>query len=82
MVDALSLQYCGAQAILAQDQLYLAEHCLDEESTIEEVSTRYDQGVFPIPSCNTPYLFVFLEGRHVDRHSSAIVEGNQHQFAR
>ncbi len=44
--------------------------CLDEESAIEEalvVSTRYDQGVFPVSSCNTNYLSMFLEGRHVNR---------------
>ncbi len=47
MLDASSLLCCGAQATLAQEQMFVAGHCLDEESTIEEVlviSTGYDQG--------------------------------------
>ncbi len=69
MMVASSLQYCGVQATLAQEQLYMAEHCLDEKFTIEEVllvSTGY-QGVFPVPSFNTTYLSAFLDSRHVDR---------------
>ncbi len=60
----------------------VAKHYLDEESTIEEVlftSTRYDQEVFPVSSCNTPYLSVFMEGRYVDR-PFLIKQGEQHHF--
>ncbi len=35
---------------------------LNEKSTVEEilvVSTRYDQEVFPVTTCNTPYLSTF-----------------------
>ncbi len=72
MVNVLSFQRCGAQTTLAQEQPYAAEHCLDEESTIVEVlvvSTGYDQGVFPISSCDTPYLPAFLEARYTDKPS-------------
>ncbi len=37
-------QCCGTQATLTQEQLYAAEHCLDEENAIEEdliISTGY-----------------------------------------
>ncbi len=37
MVHALSIGCCGAPATLAQEQPYVATHCLDEESAIEEV---------------------------------------------
>ncbi len=53
MVDTSSLQCCGGEITLAQEQSYAAEHWLDEKSTIEEVlviSTRYDQRDFPVPS--------------------------------
>ncbi len=62
MVDASLLQCSDAQATLAHEPLYVAEHCLDEESTIEEVlvvSARSGQRVFPILSCNTPYYPYF-----------------------
>ncbi len=36
MVDASSLQCYGAQATLAQEQLHVAEHCLDEESPLNK----------------------------------------------
>ncbi len=66
LVDASSFQCCGTQATLAQEQLYATKHCLGEESTDEEVlvsSTKYGEGFFPVPSCNTPNMSVFLEGR-------------------
>ncbi len=69
-MDVSSLQHFGIQATLTQEQPYVVEHCLDEESTINEVlviSTGYDQGAFPVPFCNTPYLSMFLEARHVNR---------------
>ncbi len=69
-VDISSFLCFGAQATFVQEQPYVVEHCLDEGSAVEEVlviSVRYDEGVFPVPSCNTPYLSMFLEGRHVDR---------------
>ncbi len=71
MVDTSSLQCCGIRAFLALEQPYVANHCLDEEPTVIEVlivSIEYDQGVFPVPSCNTPYLSVVLEDS-VDRPS-------------
>ncbi len=70
MVDASSLQCCGTQASLAQKEPYVADQFLNEKSVIEEVSvisTRYEQRVFPLPSCNTPYFSVFWESRRVDR---------------
>ncbi len=51
LVDASTLQCCGAQATFAQEQPHAAEYYLDEESTVKEVqvvSTRYDQGAFPV----------------------------------
>ncbi len=70
-LDASSLQCCSAQAALTQKQPYVAEHCLDEQFSIEVlvISIRFDQQIFPVPSCNTPYLLAFLEGRLVDRPS-------------
>ncbi len=59
MVNASSLQYYRAQVTLAQERPYAVEHYLDEKS-IEKVlviSAKYDQRVFPVPSCNTPYNF-------------------------
>ncbi len=44
----------------------------DRESFVEEIliiSTGYDSEVFPVPSCNNPYLSAFLEGKYVDRPS-------------
>ncbi len=57
--------------ILHKSGPYVAKNCF-EESASEEVlvvSTRFGQGFFPVPSCNTPYLSVFLKGGHVDRSS-------------
>ncbi len=86
MVDGSSLQCYGAQATLAQEQLYAAEHCLEEESTVEEVlvvSAGYGQVVFPVPSCNIPYTYpCFWRTDMLIDHPSAIEKGNQHHFAR
>ncbi len=57
---------------LPQEQLHAAEHCLDEESTIEKVlviSAVYDYGAFRVTFYNTPYLSSSLNGRHVGRSS-------------
>ncbi len=69
-VDALSLQ-CGTQTAFRQEQPYAVQHWLDEESTEEilVVSAVCDQEIFSVPSRNTPYLSIFLEGRNVDRPS-------------
>ncbi len=73
-VDASLLQCCGAWATLAQEEPFVAEYCLDDESAIEEVlviSARYDQGVFPVPfstSCafeHWSYHIFFVHFLHV-----------------
>ncbi len=69
MTDASSYYCCGVQATLAQEQLYVGEHCLGE-STVEAVMivpSGYNWEVYLVPSYNTPYLSAFLEGRRVDR---------------
>ncbi len=53
MIDASSLQYCGTQVTLAQEQPYMAKHSLDEESIIEEVT------LFP----HVHWLCIFLLSR-------------------
>ncbi len=84
MVDASSLQCCSAQVTLPHEQLYVTEHCLDEESTVEEVlviSVKCDQGIIPVPFCNTPYLFAFWRADMLIDHISASEEDNQYRFA-
>ncbi len=84
MVDASTLQCCGTQATLAQEQPYAVEHCFDEESAVKKflaILFGYDGGVFPVPSCNIPYSSPFLGADMLVDRPLAIEEGDQHYFA-
>ncbi len=70
-VNASSLQCCGTQAILAQTAIcdwalsWWRIHCQRSSGHFYRIWSRS----LPVPSCNTPYLSTFLEGRHTDRPS-------------
>ncbi len=67
-MDVSSLHCCYAQTTLAQEQLYAAKRCLDEESTVEEVlvvSTGYDESLSS--TINILLSYPHFGGRHVDR---------------